>query len=144
MSPRLLPHMFFFVLFGGWEPCPPGCLIHVVMCAVYDVNKQMAPRLPPRVRGGGRSNLEAALQGEFDNANGTSPNCPITLPILLYVLREELSQLFDPDNNTDNDVIDADRFDLNVPPPEEGWVNAPPLNARPPTADIKAGNVSNS
>ncbi|KAK4412865.1 hypothetical protein Salat_2933700 [Sesamum alatum] len=41
-------------------------------------------------------------------------------------LWDELSRLFDRANYGENDVIDADIFDLNLPPREEGWVDAPP------------------
>ncbi|KAK4437495.1 hypothetical protein Salat_0083400 [Sesamum alatum] len=49
-------------------------------------------------------------------------------------LWEQLCILFDPRPIGQNEVIDADRFDLNVAAPQEGWV------LRPPPRHIEAGD----
>ncbi|KAK4421773.1 hypothetical protein Salat_2127900 [Sesamum alatum] len=54
-------------------------------------------------------------------------------------LWEQLCILFDRPNNAQDDVIDADRFDLNVPERQEDWVVLPP----PPVIEAPADAPTN-
>ncbi|KAK4425187.1 hypothetical protein Salat_1712600 [Sesamum alatum] len=61
-------------------------------------------------------------------------------------LWEQLCILFDRDNDERNDVIDVDRFDLNVPAPAEGWVDPPSpcINEVAPSPAAHVLNISES
>ncbi|KAK4425442.1 hypothetical protein Salat_1738200 [Sesamum alatum] len=146
---------------------PDGKNIHAVMCALYDVNKKHGSKVTFEWA----QTRVARLRERYDifrwvvNNEGVVFNqrlgfvaandqvwkriCRENKRARCYInayedLWEELSRLFDPANYADNDVIDADRFDLNVPPPEEGWVDAPPCQVKQSVGDSKPGNLSDS
>ncbi|KAK4428640.1 hypothetical protein Salat_1163800 [Sesamum alatum] len=125
--------------------------IHEVMCALYDVNKKHGSKVTFEWA----QTRVARLRERYDifrwvvNSEGVVFNQRLGFvaandQVWKRICREELSQLFDPANYADNDVIDADKFDLNVPPPEEGWVDALPCQVKQSVGDSTPGNLSDS
>ncbi|KAK4414672.1 hypothetical protein Salat_2880200 [Sesamum alatum] len=153
---------------GMFRPDRPN--IHAIMCALYDVNKKYGTRVTyewaqtrvARLRE--RYELFSWVitrEGVIWNPRLGFVTAPDQLWRTLvrqnkrarcYVnaaeeLWEELCILFDRDNEERNDVIDADRFDLNVPAPAEGWVDPPPPRANenaPVAAPTILNNVDSS